>query len=191
MPSYFILGNTNISVPLVAAMGSTVESLLSLATQGAHAMLVLIIIGTASVGIALFGSVVTAVQGFRCPVVWINMCFAILGATALLIFAATATAIVVGGASAVDRMGTAWDIKTARGGPFLIMAWIAACFSLVGSSYWFAVWFVEFRGMALIRKARNVDEIGNWKGILSELGRDMRVHVEKTEGSTGSIHGSQ
>lgn len=168
-------------------MSSTIDSALSLATQGAHAMLVLLIIGIASVGISLLGTLAVAVRGFRCPVVWINMCFANIGAAVLFVFAATATGVVVGGSDAVEGFGAAWGVRATRGSAFLAMAWVAAFLSLVGSGYWFAVWFVELRRTAFVRVARSEEEIGNWRGIFGEVGRNVRIQGEKLEeGGDGS-----
>jgi hypothetical protein len=153
-------------------------------------MLVLLIIGVTSVGISLLGTIVIAVQGFRCPVVWINMCFANLGSIVLFIFAATATGVIVGGSAAVDGLRDGYGIGTTKGTSFLAMGWVAAILSLVGSVYWFAVWFVEFRRSAFMRVQRSEAEVGNWKGILSEVKQNVRLQDEKVRGSEGSKRGS-
>lgn len=169
-------------MPLINTISSTLDSALSLATAAAHAMLVLLIIGTASVGISLLGTIVIVIQGFRCPVVWINMCFANLGTTSLFIFAGTATGAIVAGSSAVNGLGEAFSIGTTQGTSFLAMGWIAAVFSLFGSIFWFSVWFVEFRRSAFRRVRRSEEEIGNWRGIFSEVRRNLRVRDEKVQG---------
>jgi len=50
IPNHFIVGTTNVSVPLVSALGSTFMGAASLAVTGSEAMFVLAVIGAASSG---------------------------------------------------------------------------------------------------------------------------------------------
>ncbi|KAL1867830.1 hypothetical protein VTK73DRAFT_3972 [Phialemonium thermophilum] len=210
-PDYFILGTTNISVPLVTAMGSTFASIVNLATTSAHALLVLLLIGAGSIGIQLVGSAIvliltilrrpkpaentllfsgdtasdssaTSPPPLWPPAVCVNVCFGTLGALALLAFAGTATGVVVAGSGAVAHLGAAMGIRAVRGESFLVIAWAAAVFGTTAGAYWFAVWFVEVRQTAFRRvRRRYPGELGNWGGIVQEVVRNLKGDGENAK----------
>jgi hypothetical protein len=49
---------------------------------------------------------------------------------------------------------------------------------LFSSSYWVAIWFVEFRRHSLKVRRRTPEQIGNWSGLFREVLGDFRSDKE-------------
>jgi hypothetical protein len=146
IPSYFTLNNQTVTVPLVLSMRTALEEILDLATGVSHAMLVMLVMGTLGMGITAVGSGVVLVSGISTTAVWVNVVFGILGSVSLVLFAATATGAVVGGASAMELTGgKSFHVQAKYGIGFLIVAWVLALTSMLCGGHWFRFWFVEFR----------------------------------------------
>lgn len=126
-------------------------------------------------GIVMLASLAMLVLGNRRFLVRINLLSSLLGGTTTLLFAAVMTGLIVAGRSALANLGGAVGLQVTQGGPFLAIGWIAAGFGLGAATYWFLVWFVDFRLSSFKRRSRTGGEIGNWRGILSEVKSDLRL----------------
>lgn len=115
----------------------------------------------------------------------VNVGFSALAASVLQLLAVFVTVLVAVGSSVINDMGSGLSVSVKAGGSFLAMAWVAAVLSSVAGLYWFLVWFVEFRRTSLARRGRTSHEIGNWRGILGEIKRDIRI---KTQASHSDKH---
>lgn len=104
-----------------------------------------------------------------------NLIFSQLAADVLFLVALIATGVIVGGTSAVGGAGSGLSLRVKEGTSFLAIVWPAAVLSLVAGTYWFAIWFVEFRRSAFSRRSRTSRQIGNWGGIFGEVRRDLKV----------------
>lgn len=93
----------------------------------------------------------------------------------LLMLAILATAVIAYGSSTLSGFGSGFSIHIKEGSSFLAVMWVAAIMSLIAGSYWFLLWFVEFRESAFSRRSRTQSQIGNWAGILGEVRRDIKV----------------
>ncbi|KAH6670949.1 hypothetical protein F5X68DRAFT_278830 [Plectosphaerella plurivora] len=175
IPSSLTVAGTTVSVPLVEALKSTLDSVLSLATHGSRALLALRIISVISNGTVMLASFAMLVLGNRRFLVRTNVVSSLIGGTTTLIFAAIMTGLIVAGRSALDDLGGSVGLQVSEGDPFLAVGWIIAGFALGAATYWFLVWFVEFRLSSFKRRSRTGDEIGNWRGILSEVKGDLRL----------------
>ncbi|TDZ32853.1 hypothetical protein C8034_v009543 [Colletotrichum sidae] len=175
IPSNFVIATANVSVPLISAMRGTIDQVVSLASGGAKAMVVLLALGTACTGITLLATLPILIVGFLRVLVITSLIFSMLGAMIMPIFAIVITGIVVGGKAMLGKTGAAFGIQIQQGGPFIAMAWVAAVAAMVSSWYWFAIWFVSFRKTAFSRRKRTENEIGNWGGILREVKGDMKT----------------
>ncbi|GKT39826.1 uncharacterized protein ColSpa_00007 [Colletotrichum spaethianum] len=175
IPSYFVVGTANVSVPLVAAMAGTFDQVVNLASGGAKAMTALLAIGTACTGIVLLATLPILLFGFLRILVLVSLVFSLLGALVLPAFAAVTTGIIYGGKSMLNQSMKAFGMQIQTGGPFVAMAWVAAVASMAASTYWFLVWFVSFRRTAFSRRKRTESEIGNWRGIFREVKGDLRT----------------
>ncbi|KAK1522963.1 hypothetical protein CPAR01_14506 [Colletotrichum paranaense] len=175
IPSSFVVGTANVSVPLVAAMAGTLDQVVDLASGGAKAMTALLAIGTISTGIVLLATLPILIVGFMRVLVLVSLVFSMLGAFVLPSFAIVTTSLVYGGKSMLNKSMAAFGMQIQTGGPFVAMAWVAAVASMAAASYWFMVWFVSFRRTAFSRRKRTENEIGNWRGIFREVKGDMRT----------------
>ncbi|KAI9172571.1 hypothetical protein HJFPF1_02077 [Paramyrothecium foliicola] len=175
IPSSFAIGRTNISVPLVAGLGSTVGSVTELGTGAATAVQVFGIIAVIGTGLMFLGSLF-AVLFLRRVTAVTTMLLGSVGSVAYLITAIVGTVIAALGSSAIGGIGSTFGLGTRKGQSFLAMVWVGAVFALIANSYWLLVWFVEFRKTSFKRRQRTSSQIGNWRGILSELWGDLRLN---------------
>lgn len=175
IPSSFVVGTANVSVPLVAAMAGTLDQVVDLASGGAKAMTALLAIGAISTGIVLLATLPILIVGFMRVLVLVSLVFSMLGAFVIPSFAIVTTSLIYGGKSMLNKSMAAFGMQIQTGGPFVAMAWVAAVASMAAASYWFMVWFVSFRRTAFSRRKRTENEIGNWRGIFREVKGDMRT----------------
>ncbi|CCF32328.1 hypothetical protein CH063_00785 [Colletotrichum higginsianum] len=175
IPSSFVVGTANVSVPLVSAMSGTLDQIVNLASGGAKAMVALLAIGTISTGIVLLATLPIILVGFLRVLVLVSVIFSLIGSFALPAFAIVTTALIYGGKSMLNRPLDAFGMQIQTGGPFVAMAWVAAVASMAAATYWFLVWFVSFRRTAFSRRKRTENEIGNWRGIFREVKGDLRT----------------
>jgi len=185
IPDHFVLGTTNITIPLVSALGALLSDTFSLATTGSHALLVLLILGAVTSGLTFLGSILSlfllppataiALQQYHHLLAILNTCASALATVVLMVLAAVATGIIVGGQRSIHGLSTALGLAVGEGSAFLALTWVAAAGGAVAATYWLAVWFVEFRRTAFARRRRSPEEIGNWKGIWREVREDLRV----------------
>ncbi|KAK1673186.1 hypothetical protein BDP55DRAFT_770240 [Colletotrichum godetiae] len=175
IPSSFVVGTANVSVPLVAAMAGTLDQVVDLASGGAKAMTALLAIGTISTGIVLLATLPILIVGFLRVLVLVSLVFSLLGSFVLPAFAIVTTSLIYGGKSMLNKSMSAFGMQIQTGGPFVAMSWVAAVASMAAASYWFMVWFVSFRRTAFSRRKRTENEIGNWRGIFREVKGDMRT----------------
>ncbi|EFQ30425.1 hypothetical protein CGRA01v4_09968 [Colletotrichum graminicola] len=175
IPSSFVVGTANVSVPLVAALAGTLSQVGGLGSGGAKAMTAILAIGTTCVGIVLLSTLPILLFGFVRALVLVSLIFSLLASLALPTFAVITTAIVYGGRSMLNKTMDAFGIQIQAGGPFIAMAWVAAVASMAAAAYWFMVWFVSFRRTAFSRRKRTENEVGNWRGIFREVKGDLKT----------------
>ena len=106
----------------------------------------------------------------------INTSSSILGASIFLGMAGIATGVVVAGGDSISDLGRGFNLGVKRGGGYLAVIWVAAVLAWLASAYWFMVWFVEFRRSAFSRRHRTSAQIGNWRGIVGEVRKDLKVN---------------
>lgn len=179
IPSSLTVGRTTLSVPLVDALVSTLDSVLSLGIHGSRALFALLIISAAMTGIVMLASLAVLLLGHRRFLVRINLVASVMGGTALFFFAVVMTGLILGGASILGDLSGAVGLQINEGGPFLALGWVAAVLGMGVAWYWFSVWFVGFRLSSFKRRARTGEEIGNWRGIFREVKSDLRLPKNK------------
>lgn len=106
----------------------------------------------------------------------VNTGFSILGAGIFLGLAGIATGVVVAGSDSISDLGRGFNLEVKQGGGYIAIMWVAAVLAWIASAYWFMVWFVEFRRSAFSRRHRTSAQIGNWKGIIGEVRKDLKVN---------------
>ncbi|KAL1861408.1 hypothetical protein Daus18300_008939 [Diaporthe australafricana] len=106
----------------------------------------------------------------------INTGFSIFGASIFLGLAGIVTGVVVAGSDSISDLGRGFNLEVKQGGGFIAIIWVAAVLAWIASAYWFMVWFVEFRRSAFSRRHRTSSQIGNWRGIVGEVRKDLKVN---------------
>ncbi|KAK1579605.1 uncharacterized protein LY79DRAFT_563775 [Colletotrichum navitas] len=175
IPSSFVLGTANVSVPLVAALAGTLNQVGGLGSGGAKALTAFLAIGTTCVGIVLLATLPILLFGFVRALVLVSLVFSLLASITLPTFAVILTALVYGARNMLNKTMDAFGIQIQAGGSFIAMAWVAAVASMAAATYWFMVWFVSFRRTAFSRRKRTENEIGNWRGIFREVKGDLKT----------------
>lgn len=121
----------------------------------------------------------------------VNLFFSAIAALVTTILAGLITLIATAGSSIIGSIGSGFDINVKGSGPFLAIIWVATVMASNVSAYWFAVWFVEFRKTAISRRSRKPNEIGNWRGMVGELMRDVKTdgHFAQSTGAELKLRG--
>lgn len=57
---------------------------------------------------------------------------------------------------------------------FLVAVWLSFVFTMVAAIYWQIVWTVETRRSSFKKRLRTQTEMGNYKGIITELKEDLK-----------------
>jgi len=150
-------------------------------------MFALILIGAITTGIMLFASV--AFFAIRPPriLVTIGALLTNLGSASLVLVAAAGTGIIFGSTSAGGPLTSGLGTELKKGKTFVVIVWVAAAFAIISATYWGAVWFVEFRRSSYRRRIRTEEEMGNWRGILSEVMSDLLGDRAKAEKSPQAV----
>jgi hypothetical protein len=174
IPSSFVIATTNVSVPLISALGKTTSGVMSLASGGSKAMLAFLIIGCVCLGLVMLLSAASLILGYRRILCIANMALSQLGANILLILAILTTSVIVAGSNTINDFGGAFQLDAKRGRAFLAMTWVATVLGLIVSSFWTTVWFVEGRRTSFRRRWRTEEQVGNYRGIMRETMEDLR-----------------
>lgn len=74
----------------------------------------------------------------------------------------------------VDNFSNTVGIQIERGGTALLFVWLSAVFAGFSMLYWTTVWFVETRKSSFVKRHRDGDEMGNWRGMGKEVWRDIK-----------------
>jgi hypothetical protein len=114
-------------------------------------------------------------------ILYANVSLASIGILTRGIDATLATAISVTLNYATNRFGTALGVSAATGGTFIALVWLGFVFQSLSSSYWLCVWFVEFRRISFRIRERESGEIGDYRGIVQEIKRDIRLPKKEME----------
>ncbi|KAK8114097.1 hypothetical protein PG999_006166 [Apiospora kogelbergensis] len=173
--SYVVVGNTNVSLPFLASIsetGSTTGSALLAATTANAAFLYIGLVVSGLVALASLASL--AIPRARLLTLG-NMLVAGLAPGFLLVSAIVSTAVAAVIKTFLDGVGNALTIGTRVGGPALALVWVSLALSLVSSSYWALIWFVDARRSIWARFRRPVEHEGNWKATFLASWRNARI----------------
>lgn len=105
----------------------------------------------------------------------LNFSFSTIAATAVSTLAVTLTGAVLSTANMINSFGSGLSLNVKIGVSFLAIIWVSTVLAVIANSYWFIVWFVEFRKTAFSRRSRTKNQIGDWSGILREVRRDIKT----------------
>ncbi|KAH6673061.1 hypothetical protein B0J14DRAFT_592305 [Halenospora varia] len=110
-----------------------------------------------------------------------NTSLASIGILTRSIDAILATTISVTLKFVVNKFGSTVGVSATTGGTFIALIWLGFVFQSLASSYWLCVWFVEFRQISFRIRKREPGEIGDYRGIVREIKRDVRSPKEHKE----------
>jgi hypothetical protein len=176
--SSIVIGDTQVSIPLLARLISSLDSVVDNVNALRKAVLAFLII--TMIGSML--STVSILPAMYFPqsrlLVYFNMfwpalatCFAFLAA--ILVSAMAVLASLLNGFS--DTVGVQVDL----GGIALLLVWLSFVFVSLITFYWTSVWFVETRKASFIKRRRDEDEVGHWRGVGKEIWRDLNGRRRK------------
>ncbi|CZR57366.1 uncharacterized protein PAC_07255 [Phialocephala subalpina] len=175
IPSSIKIANTNISAPILSSVsgaGGTLGSAVTILTKAIFASFVISLIGSS---ISALGSLLSFLLPQNSILIYINLGFSLLGFTFHAIGTAAATAAVAAINSAANSIGNDISLYSKAGSQFLVFVWISFGLMLVSSLYWSTVWFVEVRTWSVRLRRRTIEEVGNYSGLLGEVGRDFKA----------------
>ncbi|KAG8156411.1 hypothetical protein KVR01_013752 [Diaporthe batatas] len=176
IPSSLTVGTAQVSVPLVATLKQSLQTTVNLASTAATVMMVFLIIGCVCTAITAIASVLGILRAQSRFLTLVNTGFSILGAAIFLGLAGIVTGVIVAGSDSISDLGKGFNLGVKQGGAYLAIIWVAAVLAWIASIYWFMIWFVEFRRSAFSRRHRTTAQIGNWRGIIGEVRRDLKVN---------------
>ncbi|KZM25238.1 uncharacterized protein EKO05_0007434 [Ascochyta rabiei] len=178
IPSSVVVGQTRISIPLLAKTASSLQSALNALgalRRSVFAFLIITLIGSGL-------SVISTLPAMYFPQSRLLIYFNIFWPALATIFAFAAalllSAIVVVGGFVNGLTGTV-GVQIKQGGVMLLFVWLGFVFVGLVKLYWASVWFVETRKSSFVKRRRDEDEIGQWSGIGRELWRDVRGRRRK------------
>lgn len=186
LPWSLVVGTANISFPPIHTLSNTMSGLAPFGDSIAKALLAIVIVRLVAAVLALGGALVGAFNNnIRLQAVLNTLAFATLANVSLLIGATVVTIEVAGTSESVGSFGKALGLEVTVGTNFIVVEWVAAVCSLVGTFYWLSVWFVEYRTVSFSRITRHPDDVGNWFGLWYELRNNWRgLPAVKVAGKT-------
>lgn len=173
-----VIGQTQVSVPLLAKLTSSLDSILHSLGALRRAMLAFLIINL--IGSIL--SVVLTLPAMYFPqsrlLIYCNMFWPAL-ATVFAFIAAILLSGVTVLVGIMNGFGETVSVQIRQGGTTLLLVWLSFVFVGLAAFYWASVWFVETRQSSFVKRRREEDEVGHWRGIFREVWRDVNGRRRK------------
>lgn len=171
--SSIVIGQTRISVPLLAELMSSSGSILDSLNSARKATFAFLIV-------ALVGSVLSTISMLPAMyfphsrlLIYVNLFWPAL-ATIFVSVAAFIISVVSVLARLVDDFGSTVGVQVEHGILALLFVWISVVSMALSTLYWATVWFVETRKSSFVKRCRDEDEVGHWRGIRKEVWRDIK-----------------
>lgn len=171
--SSITVGQTQVSVPLLAKAVSSFNGILESMDAVRKAIFAFLVI-------SMVGSLLSAISVLPAMyfphsrlLIYFNIFWPVL-ASVFASSAAIAISVTAVLASAIDDISGTVGVQIRQGGTVLLMLWLSAVFVGIVAMYWSSVWFVETRKSSFVKRRRDEDEIGHWKGIGREVWRDVK-----------------
>lgn len=171
--SSITVGQTKVSVPLLAKVVSSFNSILDSLDAVRKAVFAFLVI-------SMIGSLLSAISVLPAMyfphsrlLIYFNIFWPAL-ATTFAFTAAIAVSVTAVLASAINDFSDTVGVQIRQGSTVLLMVWLSAVFVGLVTMYWSSVWFVETRKSSFVKRRRDEDEIGHWGGIGREVWRDVQ-----------------
>ncbi|KAF3032588.1 hypothetical protein E8E12_001856 [Didymella heteroderae] len=176
--SSIVIGEAQVSIPLFAKLVSSLDSVIGNVNALRKAIF-------ASFIITMIGSMLSAISilpAMYFPqsrlLVYFNVCWPALAAV-FAFLAAVLVSVMIVLASLLDGFSDTVGVQIHLGGVVLLFAWLSFAFVSLVTLYWAGVWFVETRKTSFMKRRRDEDEIGHWRGIGKEVWRDLKGRRRK------------
>ncbi|KAF3052466.1 hypothetical protein E8E11_010124 [Didymella keratinophila] len=176
--SSIVIGETRVSVPLLAKLISSLDSVIEKVNALRKAVFAFLII-------TMIGSILSAVSilpAMYFPqsrlLIYFNMFWPSL-ATVFAFLAALLVSVMVVLASLLNGFSDTVGVRVGVGGIALLLVWLSFVFVSLATFYWTSVWFVETRKWSFMKRRRDEDEMGHWRGIGTEVWRDLNGRRRK------------
>ncbi|KAF1960469.1 hypothetical protein CC80DRAFT_583175 [Byssothecium circinans] len=168
------IGNIGISIPPIASLANgtnTIFSTLNVVHRAIFAFLITTII-TAGI-VSLLSLPATFFPASRL-LIYTNLFLSLLASFFPLLAAILLSILFIVVPRTVGALTQSFGIVISMGGTVLAFLWVVWALCTVVLGFWAAAWFVEARRWAFVRSRRGQMEVGNWRGIFGEVGRNLR-----------------
>jgi hypothetical protein len=182
VPTSVEVVGANMSSPALQDITNAVASLAPLVSSLEKFFLAFMIISLINSGLAIVLSFLGIILPHNRILLYANISLASIGILTRSIDAVLATVISATLVFVTNKFGNSVGVSATTGGIFIALIWLGFVFQSIASLYWYGVWFVEFRQVSFRIRNREATEIGDYRGIVKEMKRDVRspeVHKEQ------------
>ncbi|KAH8662345.1 hypothetical protein BX600DRAFT_541987 [Xylariales sp. PMI_506] len=179
-PSYVVVGTTNISMPILQSIGSSLGSINDLVSSLTKANVAFLIIGLVFSSLVGLLSLLSIAFGRAWYLGTAAMICSYVAPGAILTSAILTTSIVAAVTGSVNGLSAALTVSAQGGSKAQAFAWASFALALVAQFYWVLTWFVSYRQTAVVRIRRAPEELGRVRATFRLAWQRMRVK-EKTE----------
>jgi hypothetical protein len=177
--SSFVIGTTNISIPLLGAVSSAGGYITDLSKTFSVSIFAFYIVSLVCSAIVAILSTALGLSFFKHirltkTLVHTTMSVSLIGITFHLIASIAMSSIAGLANSVVNSFGNSLGVQSKAGVAFLALTWSAWVLELLAGWYWISVWFVEVRTYAVKARYRTSREMGNYRGVFKEVINDLR-----------------
>ncbi|KAF2690946.1 hypothetical protein K458DRAFT_483073 [Lentithecium fluviatile CBS 122367] len=174
IPSSLVIGLTNISVPLIANVSQSTDSLFSILSSIRRAILAFLILSAIGSGLTFLFAIPSVLFSHSHLFVYANLYVTHLASTFAFLAALLLTVLIIVATSLIGRLGEALGLVLERGPMVLTFVWISWAMMALAGAYWGLVWFVEVRRWSFMKRVRTDEEVGNWRGMRKEVWTDLK-----------------
>jgi hypothetical protein len=143
--SSVVVGQTKISVPLVAKLTSSLNEMVGGAGGARKAVLAFFIVSLVCFGLSAIATFPAVIFPQSRLLVYINLACTSLGALCSMLTASIVTSLIVGTANVVGGFGGTLGVEVSQGGIVIVFVWLSWAMGALASVYWGSVWFIELR----------------------------------------------
>jgi hypothetical protein len=167
-----------VSIPLVGKLFSSLDDILGhvdALRKAVFGFLIITMIGATLSAISVLPAMYFPQSRLLvyCNIFWPGL------ATVFAFLAAVLLSILMVLASVMDGFSDTVGVQIKLGGTVLLFVWLDFVFVSLVTLYWISVWFVETRKVSFVKRRRDEDEIGRWRGVGKEVWRDLKGRRRK------------
>jgi hypothetical protein len=169
-----VIGSTNISVPIISQLGDSVNGLSAIISGICRAIFAFLIISITSSGATILLSLAAIFFPAARILVYTPLLTSALAVSFAFLSAVLPSILVAGIMGTTGSIGDAISLNIQGGSQALALVWLSWMFVFFANCYWLAIWFVEVRSWAFVKRARTAEQKGDWRGAGRELRDDFK-----------------